>query len=173
MRGSRYTIILPSALLALYAVQAPGDQPAPAVKFTDVTAAAGIRFTHNAGRTGKKWLPETMGAGCAFFDADGDGWLDILLINGKDLIPQGRHTTAALYRNNHDGTFTDVTKGSGLDVEIYGFGVAVGDYDNDGRDDLYVTALGGDHLFHNEGGGRFRDVTKEAGIANSAFATSA
>src|SRR5881397_2731750 len=99
----------------------------PTVKFTDITAKAGIQFTHNAGRTGKKWLPETMGAGCAFLDADGDGWLDILLINGKDLIPHGRHTTAALYRNNHDGTFTDATRGSGLDIEIYGLGVAVGD----------------------------------------------
>jgi hypothetical protein len=114
-----------------------------------------------------------MGSGCAFFDADGDGWLDILLINGKDLAPRGHRTTAALYRNNHDGTFTDITKGSGLDVEIYGLGVAIGDYDNDGRDDVYITALGGDRLFHNEGGGRFRDVTKEAGIDNAAFGTSA
>ena len=105
-----------------------------------------------------------MGSGCAFFDADGDGWLDILLINGKDWTPRGRRTTAALYRNNHNGTFTDITRGSGLDVEIYGMGVAIGDYDNDGRDDVYITALGGDHLFHNEGGGHFRDVTREAGI---------
>ena len=88
------------------------------VHFTDVTAASGIKFVHNAGRTGKKWLPETMGAGCAFFDFDGDGWLDIILVNGKDLIPKGRHTTAALYRNNHDGTFTDVTRGSGLDIDL-------------------------------------------------------
>src|SRR5215469_15450712 len=116
------------------------------VRFTDVTAAAGIRFTHNAGRTGKKWLPETMGSGCAFFDADGDGWLDILLINGKDWTAKGRKSTAALYRNNHNGTFTDVTAGSGLDIEISGMGVAVADYDNDGRDDLYITALDGDHL---------------------------
>jgi hypothetical protein len=143
------------------------------VHFTDITAAAGIHFTHNAGRTGKKWLPETMGSGCAFLDADGDGWLDILLVNGKDLVPRGRHTTAALYRNNHDGTFTDITRGSGLDIEIYGLGVAVGDYDNDGRDDLYITALGGDHLFHNEGAGRFRDVTREAGITNAVFPASA
>jgi len=156
-------------LLALYAVEAPQ----PAVRFTDVTSAAGIHFTHNAGRTGKKWLPETMGSGCAFLDVDGDGWPDILLLNGKDLIPKARHTTAALYRNNHDGTFTDITRGSGLDVEIYGLGVAVGDYDNDGRDDLYVTALGGDHLFHNEGDGKFRDVTGSAGVKNSAFAASA
>ena len=147
--------------------------PPPAVKFTDVTASAGIHFSHNAGRSGKKWLPETMGAGCAFLDADGDGWLDILLINGKDLVPHGRRTTAALYRNNHDGTFTDITRGSGLDIEIYGLGVAVGDYDNDGRDDIYVTALGGDHLFHNEGGGHFRDVTAQSGIHNAAFGASA
>jgi len=145
----------------------------PPVQFTDVTAAAGIRFTHNSGRAGKKWLPETMGSGCAFFDADGDGWLDILLINGKDWTSRGRRTTAALYRNNHDGTFTDITRGSGLDVEIYGLGVAIGDYDNDGRDDVYITALGGDHLFHNEGSGHFRDVTRDSGVKNEAFGASA
>lgn len=145
----------------------------PAVRFTDVTAAAGIHFTHNSGRAGKKWLPETMGAGCAFFDADGDGWPDNLLINGKDWTPHGRRSTPALYRNNHDGTFTDITKGSGLDIEIYGLGVAVADYDNDGRQDVYITALGGDHLFHNEGHGKFRDVTRESGISNAAFAASA
>ncbi len=147
-----------------------GDKP---VLFTDVTAAAGIHFKHNSGSAGKKWLPETMGSGCAFLDADGDGWLDILLINGKDWTPRGRHTTAALYRNNHNGTFTDITRSSGLGIEIYGLGVAVGDYDNDGRDDVYITALGGDHLFHNEGGGRFRDVTAQAGIHNASFGTSA
>ncbi|HEV2447495.1 MAG TPA: CRTAC1 family protein [Candidatus Sulfopaludibacter sp.] len=157
---------------------APALFPSPAdneagVRFTEITAAAGIHFTHNSGRAGKKWLPETMGPGCAFLDVDGDGWLDILLINSKDWTPRGRHTTAALYRNNHNGTFTDITKGSGLDIEIYGLGVAVGDYDNDGRDDIYITALGGDHLFHNEGGGHFRDVTREAGIANAAFSSSA
>src|SRR5215831_11256900 len=136
------------------------------VRFTDVTAAAGIRFTHNAGRTGKKWLPETMGAGCAFLDVDGDGWLDILLVNGKDLVPKGRRTTAALYRNNHDGTFTDITRGSGLDIEIYGMGVAVADFDNDGHEDVYITALEGDHLFRGLGGGKFVDVTKQSGIQN-------
>jgi len=145
----------------------------PAVVFTDVTAQAGIHFTHNAGRTGKKYLPETMGSGVAFFDADGDGWPDILLINGKDFMPRGRRTTAALYRNNRNGTFTDVTAGSGLDIPIYGMGVAIGDYDNDGRDDVYITALDGDHLFHNEGNFRFRDVTKAAGIDNASFGASA
>jgi hypothetical protein len=172
MRGSRYTIIFLAVFLSVPAL-VPGPAQTSSVRFTDITSAAGIHFTHNAGRSGKKWLPETMGPGCAFFDFDGDGWPDILLINGKDLIPHGRHTTAALYRNNHNGTFTDVTRGSGLDVEIYGLGVAVGDYDNDGRDDVYITALGGDHLFHNEGGGHFRDVTREAGIANAAFSASA
>ena len=151
----------------------PGPADSSGVRFTDVTAAAGIHFTHNAGRSGKKWLPETMGPGCAFFDFDGDGWLDILLVNGKDLVPHGRHSTAALYRNNRDGTFSDVTKGSGLDIEIYGLGVAIGDWDNDGRDDVYITALGGDHLFHNEGGGHFRDVTRESGISNAAFSAGA
>jgi hypothetical protein len=169
MNASRFTItLLSAAALLLYGAAAI---PPTDVRFTDVTAASGIKFTHNAGRTGKKWLPETMGAGCAFLDVDGDGWLDILLVNGKDLVPKGRHTTAALYRNNHDGTFTDITRGSGLDLEIYGLGVAVGDYDNDGRDDLYITALAGDRLFHNEGG-KFRDVTAASGIGNAAFAAS-
>ena len=162
------------AALALLATILLASAPQiPAVHFTDVTAKAGIRFVHNAAKTGKKWLPETMGAGCAFFDADGDGWPDILLINGKDWVPHGRRTTAALYRNNHDGTFTDITRGSGLDIEIYGLGVAVADYDNDGREDVYITALDGDHLFHNEGGGKFRDVTRESGIRNAAFGASA
>ncbi len=149
------------------------DAPSAPVRFTDITTAAGIHFTHNAGRTGKKWLPETMGSGVAFFDADGDGKPDILLINGSDWIAKGRHTTAALYHNNGNGTFTDATHGSGLDIEVHGMGVTIGDYDNDGRDDVYITAVGGDHLFHNEGGGKFRDVTKESGIANAQFASSA
>ncbi|HTW67317.1 MAG TPA: CRTAC1 family protein [Bryobacteraceae bacterium] len=147
--------------------------PEGGITFTDVTAQAGIHFTHNSGRTGKKYLPETMGSGCAFFDADGDGWPDILLINGKDWTPHGKKSLPALYRNNHNGTFTDITRGSGLDIEMYGMGVAIGDYDNDGRDDVYITALDGDHLFHNEGHGKFRDVTKAAGIQNANFGTSA
>ncbi|MCC6590612.1 MAG: CRTAC1 family protein [Bryobacterales bacterium] len=151
------------------------------VTFTDVTVSAGIRFTHNAGKMGKKWLPETMGAGCAFIDFDGDGWLDIFLVNSKSWpgvrAGAGRGSLPALYRNNKNGTFTDVTAGSGLDVSAYGMGAAVGDFDNDGRDDLYVTALGGDRLFHNEtaAGGRamFKDVTTAAGIVNATFGTSA
>src|ERR1700738_1742845 len=147
--------------------------PAPAVRFTDITAQSGLKFTHNAGKSGKKYLPETMGSGVAFFDADGDGWLDILFVNSKDWPPKGRRSPAKLYRNNHNGTFTDATSGSGLNIEMYGFGVTIGDYDNDGRDDVYITALDGDHLFHNEGGGHFRDVTKESGIQNARFGASA
>jgi hypothetical protein len=145
--------------------------PSP-IRFTDVTAQAGIRFTHNAGKSGKKYLPETMGSGCAFFDADGDGWLDILFINGK-AWSGSRRTTAALYRNNQKGGFTDITSGSGLDIAIFGMGVAIADYDNDGRDDVYITALDGDHLFHNDGAGKFRDVTAASGIHNASFGTSA
>jgi hypothetical protein len=143
------------------------------VQFTDVAKQAGIHFTHNSGRAGQKWLPETLGSGCAFFDADGDGWLDILLVNGKDWKPRGRRSLHALYRNNRDGTFTDITAGSGLDVEMYGMGVAAADFDNDGRDDVYLTALEGDRLFRNLGAGKFQDVTKSAGIANASFGTSA
>ncbi|MGD1070519.1 MAG: CRTAC1 family protein [Bryobacteraceae bacterium] len=164
-------IVALAVTAAIVVIAAP--PPGSSVRFTDVTARAGIRFVHNAGKSGKKYLPETLGSGAAFFDADGDGWIDILLVNGKDWAPGGRHTTAALYRNNHDGTFTDITRGSGLDVEIYGIGVAVADFDNDGRDDVYITALEGDRLFHNEGNGKFKDVTAASGIRNASFGTSA
>jgi len=147
--------------------------PQSEIQFADVSERAGIRFTHNSGRAGKKFLPETLGSGCAFFDADGDGWPDILLLNGKAWTPRGRKSLSALYRNNHDGTFTNITAGSGLDVEMYAMGVAIGDFDNDGRDDVYITALDGDHLFRNEGGGKFRDVTAASGIRNANFGTSA
>ncbi len=143
------------------------------VRFVDVTQASGIKFTHNAGKAGKKYLPETMGSGVVVFDADGDGWPDILFVNSKDWTPKGRRSTSALYRNNKNGTFTDITRGSGLDVELYGMGAAAGDYDNDGKPDLYITALEGDRLFHNEGNGKFRDVTATSGIKNANFGTSA
>jgi len=136
------------------------------VSFHDITAQAGIHFTHNNGAFGKKWLPETMGPGCGFIDYDNDGYPDIVLINGEDFPghPHGGATTLKLYHNNHDGTFTDVTRQSGLAVPMFGFGVAIGDYDNDGLDDLFVSALGQSHLFHNNGNGTFSDVTKTAGM---------
>ncbi len=144
------------------------------VTFTDVTAMSGIKFTHNSGRAGKKWLPETLGSGGAFLDFDGDGWLDVFLVNSRSWTPRpGRRSLSALYRNTGAGKFVNVTAGSGLDVELYGMGVAAADYNNDGRQDIYVTALEGDRLFQNAGGGKFTDVTKAAGIANANFGTSA
>ncbi len=135
----------------------------------DVTQQAGISFQHNSGAFGKKLLPETLGSGCAFLDYDDDGWLDILLINSMDW-PQhpsnpARRTTMKLYRNEHNGTFSDVTVAAGLDIEMYGIGVAVGDYDNDGYPDLYITCYGQNRLFHNNGNGTFTEATKQAGLA--------
>ena len=124
---------------------------------------------------GKKYLPETMGPGVAFIDYDNDGWPDIFLVNGTDWPGHAqKHSTPKLYHNNHDGTFTDVTHKAGLDVEMFGMGVAVGDYDNDGFDDLFVTAIGQSHLFHNNGNGTFTDVTQKAGLMGpKEFSTSA
>lgn len=147
----------------------------PGFQLTDVTAQAGVRFQHNTGAYGAKFLPETMGPGCAFLDYDNDGWLDILLINGQDWPGHRRaRSTMRLYRNNRNGTFTDVTREAGLDVEMYGLGVAVGDFDNDGFPDLYVTAVGQSRLFRNTRRGGFVDVTNAAGLGSRiAFSTSA
>ena len=146
----------------------------PGRRFVDITRKAGVNFAHYNGAFGQKYLPETMGAGCAFIDYNNDGNPDILLINGSD-FPGHRikRTTMKLYRNNGNGTFTDVTARAGLAVEMWGMGVAVGDYDNDGWDDIYVTGLGEARLFHNQHNGTFRDVTKEAGVNNPGFGTSA
>jgi enediyne biosynthesis protein E4 len=142
--------------------------------FNDVTKAAGIRFTHESGAFGKKYLPETMGSGCAFLDADGDGWQDVLFVNSMTWPGRpARRSVMALYRNNHDGTFTDVTERAGLAIPMYGLGVAAADYDNDGRVDIYVTALGRNRLFKNQGGLRFSDVTDAAGVGHTGFSTSA
>ena len=169
--------LLPGSLGALAlaaAAFAASPPPQGRVVFTDVTQAAGIRFQHVNGAFGKKYLPETMGSGAAFLDFDGDGWQDVLLVNSKNWPGRpGPRALPALYHNNRDGTFTDVTKGSGLDVESYGMGVAAADYDNDGRVDVYLTALGGNRLFRNLGDGRFADVTAKAGVRNGGFSTSA
>ena len=145
------------------------------VQFRDVTQQAGIRFVHNNGAFGKKFLPETMGPGVAFIDYDNDGWPDIFLVNGADWPGHvQKHSTPKLFHNNRDGTFTDVTHKAGLDIEIYGMGVAVGDYDNDGYDDLFITAYGQNRLFHNNGNGTFSDVTQKAGLSGpKEFSTSA
>jgi len=144
-------------------------------RLTNVTAQAGIQFHHNSGAFGGKFLPETMGSGCAFLDYDRDGWQDILLINGSDWPGHKKsRTTLRLYHNNGDGTFTDVTARSGLDVEMYGMGVAVGDYNNDGFPDILITCVGQNRLFRNTGKGTFVDVTNAAGLGKrEGFSTSA
>jgi hypothetical protein len=137
----------------------------PAVRFVDVTEAAGLRFVHHNGATGEKLLPETMGSGAAFLDYDGDGDQDILLVNSDDWSPSASkpRPTQALYRNDGLGHFEDVTAAAGLDRSFFGMGAAVGDLDNDGDPDLAITALGGLHLFRNDGGS-FRDVTEAMGV---------
>ena len=167
------TIFLICILNLSMCIQEP--PPADALpEFVEITKAAGIDFVHNTGAFGKKYLPETMGSGCAFIDYNNDGWSDIVLLTCKDWTgyPTGKRQTMALYRNNHDGTFADVTKSAGLAVELYGIGVAAADYDNDGDDDLYVSCLKADRLFQNQGDATFVDVTKQAGIHNPSFGTS-
>jgi enediyne biosynthesis protein E4 len=157
------------------AVGALAAAPRMDFRLDDVTAAAGIQFRHNSGAFGSKFLPETLGPGCAFFDYDADGWLDILLVNSMGWPGhRNERATMRLYRNNRNGTFTDVTERAGLAVEMYGMGVAIGDYNNDGFPDLLVTAVGQNRLFQNNGRGQFIDVTTKAGLGGrSAFSTSA
>jgi enediyne biosynthesis protein E4 len=149
----------------------PATEQMPTVKFADITAASGITFVHNNGATGDKLLPETMGSGVAIFDFDNDGDQDLLFANatwwpGK--TPAGRApTTPALFRNDGTAKFQDVTAGSGLDVSFYGMGVAVGDYDNDGRADVFFTAVGENKLFQNQSNGKFKDVTAEAQVGGT------
>jgi hypothetical protein len=166
--------------LALTGVFAPrhvfGAPSSPlGFSFTDVTTAAGIQFQHNSGAFGGKFLPETLGSGCAFLDYDNDGWQDILLINGMDWPGHKRaKSTLRLYRNNRNGTFTDVTRAAGLDFEMYGMGVAIGDYNNDGFPDIFISCVGQSHLFRNNGDGKFTDVTRAAGLlSHEGFSTSA
>ena len=134
-----------------------------------------LQFRHRNGAYGGKLLPETMGAGCAFLDYDADGWQDILFVNGMDWPGHKKErSTLRLYRNNRNGTFSDVTRSAGLDVELYGMGVAVGDWNNDGFPDLLITCVGQNRLFRNTGKGTFVDVTKASGLGGrTAFSTSA
>lgn len=140
----------------------------PQIKFSDITAAAGITFVHFNGATGEKLLPETMGGGCAFLDFDTDGDQDMLLINSsswsKPSAANPAPPTMKLYENDGAGRFKDVTPGSGLDVGFYGMGVAIGDYDNDGLPDVFISGVGGNRLFHNAGAGHFKDVSIASGM---------
>ena len=147
---------------------------ATSVVFTDITDVAGIRFTHNNGAFGEKYLPETFGSGILWLDVNADGWQDCLLLNGTNWPERdGPPTHAALYRNEGNGTFTDITAGSGLDIPIYGLGGSAADFDNDGFVDVYLTALGMNRLFKGRGDGTFSDVTETAGVGDSGFSTSA
>ena len=181
------------SIILLFATAATGadGQPAPSPSlpppppgtFVDVTVSSGVNFRYQSSHTSKKFLPETMGAGVALFDYDNDGRLDIFFVNGaplsdattKGAIPQktGPQYWNRLYHQKHDGTFEDVTEKAGLQGTGYGMGVAVGDYDNDGFEDLYVTAYGGNKLYHNNGDGTFTDVTVKAATGGEGWSTSA
>jgi len=165
---------------------APTAREAPRpTRLVDVTRQAGIDFNHHTGAFGSKWFPETNGAGAAFFDYDGDGFSDLFLVNGRDWspaerraagVPPGQETPATpsrLYHNRGDGTFEDATAGSGLAIPMYGMGCAVGDYDNDGDADLYVTGVGRGWLFRNDGKGRFAETARSLGLEGVGWGTSA
>ena len=174
VKSNIYRVIVYIFNLILFLVIQSSNASNHLPQFVDITAEAGINFVHNSGAFGEKYLPETMGTGCAFIDYDNDDWQDLLLVNGKDWEghPTGKLQTMCLYRNRGNGTFIDVTAKAGLDVPLYGMGVAVADYDNDGDADFYISCLGDDRLFQNQGDGTFADVTEEAEISNPGFGTS-
>jgi enediyne biosynthesis protein E4 len=171
------------AVVALLAQKKPIETTPLAGKFVDVTASLGVQFQQAAPHTSKKYLLETMGSGVALFDYDNDGRLDLFLANGAEIndpsapgaIPQKTNPKYwnRLYHQKADGTFADVTEKAGLQGAGYAMGVAVGDYDNDGYEDLFVTSYGGNHLYHNQGDGTFSDVTEKAGVTGSGWSTSA
>ncbi len=142
--------------------------------FADGTERAGIGFVHENGAAGAKWYPELFGGGVVVLDVDADRWPDLLFVNGRPWAPAQTRARHALYRNNRNGTFTDITSGSGLEsLTFYGLGATVGDFDNDGLDDLFMTAVEGGRLLRNAGKNRFVDVTERAGIRNATFSVSA
>src|SRR6266516_3430412 len=130
--------------------------------FEEIPASvSGITWVHDNAMSDKRWLPETLGPGCAFFDFDNDGWMDIFLVNSgqSDFFKPKAPLHHALYKNNRDGTFTDVTQKAGITGDTFGMGVAIGDYNNDGNADLFLSAYGRTFLYHNNGDGKFTDVT--------------
>jgi len=183
-RGLLFLCVAFAMGLMAYGQEPPRSQvSSPMPDFSDVTSSVGVHFQNVASHTSRKYLIETMGSGVALFDYDNDGRLDIFLVNGASLsnptqpgvIPQksGPRDWNRLYHQRRDGTFEDITEKAGLQGEGYGMGVAVGDYDNDGYEDLYVTAFGGNKLYHNNRNGTFTDVTDRAGVRGSGWSTSA
>lgn len=181
--GAFLFVLLIGMVAAQQSGSTPDSQKAFPGKFIDIGPLSGVHFNYLSSHTPKHYLPETMGAGVALFDYDNDGRLDIFLVNGAPLqdptskgsIPQKTGPTYwnRLYHQKPDGTFEDLTEKAGLQGVGYGMGVAVGDYDNDGYEDLYVTAYGGNKLYHNNGDGTFTDLTEKAGVAGSGWSTSA
>jgi hypothetical protein len=149
--------------------RADAAKPAALPTFTDEAQRAGLTFRFDNGHKGIATILEESGPGCALLDYDGDGWLDIYLLNGRDLYGRGRQARNALYHNNGDGTFTDVTEKAGVPGTGYGIGVAVGDYDNDGHPDIYISQWGKNCLYHNNGDGTFTDVTERAGVGGQEY----
>jgi hypothetical protein len=170
IRRSIQTAFLTVLLIAIAAAQAPPNtQSSPIANFTDVAEKAGLTMTTVfGGKDTKKYIIETTGTGVAIFDYDNDGWPDIFLVNGTTLegFPSGKAPSNHLYRNNHDGTFSDVTAKAGLTATGWGQGACVGDYDNDGWEDLYVTYYGKNRLYHNQNG-VFTEVAESAGVAGT------
>jgi hypothetical protein len=170
-------LVSPLLVSPLYSADAAG------ARFVDVTTEAGIAFRHVSSATSRKYLVETVSGGVGFLDFDNDGWLDIYCVNGAKLTDPQPDSVAPdktdpkfwnrLYRNNHDGTFADVTEKAGLRGKGYGMGMAAADYDNDGFTDLLLTTYGGAYLYHNNGDGTFTDVTDKAGLAAPGWHTSA
>lgn len=173
--------LLPGAGCARRHISADPPAPhSPSVRFVDITRQSGIAFVHNTGARGKKYMPETIGSGVAVFDYDNDGNQDLLFVNSRDWpgVKSARDDTMHLYRGNGNATWTDVTRAAGLAIRLYGMGVAVGDYDNDGHEDIYIAALGANHLFRNTSGDAghrpdapiFVDATRQAGVAGAPVA---
>ena len=173
--------LVPAAVALTICASGPVRLPAqsspssPAIRFTDVADASGLKFRHVKGGSGSHYYPEQFGGGAAFLDYDGDGFLDVFFVQGAPLPGYAgpRPLGNVLYRNSGNGTFIDVTKQSGLTDRRYGLGVAAADYDNDGDTDLFVTNLQGNALFRNDGRGHFTDVTVKAGVSAAAMSTSA